>query len=89
MLAIAKGFQIDCETQDALDYYRERLAGRDPNAQQCGWLKDRYGVSWQVVPRALIGMLSDPAYEKSQCTMQAMLKMKKLDIAGLRRGYAG
>lgn len=86
----AISFQIDCETQDEVDYYWERLsAGGDANAQQCGWLKDRYGVSWQVVPQALIEMLSDPVYEKSQRTMQAMLKMKKLDIAGLRRAYEG
>jgi predicted 3-demethylubiquinone-9 3-methyltransferase (glyoxalase superfamily) len=63
--------------------------GGDPGAQQCGWLKDRYGVSWQVVPTALVEMLSDPDHGKSQRAMTAMLQMKKLDIAELRRAYAG
>lgn len=73
-----------------MDYYWQRLsAGGDEQAQQCGWLKDRYGVSWQVVPTALIEMLADPDYDKSQRSMAAMLQMKKLDIEALRRAYAG
>jgi hypothetical protein len=64
-------------------------AGGDPQAQQCGWLKDRYGVSWQVVPAVLPDMISDPDSEGSQRTMEAMLKMKKLDIGTLQRAFAG
>ena len=86
----AVSFQVDCETQEEVDYYWEKLsAGGDEKAQQCGWLKDRYGVSWQVVPRVLIELLSDEDHEKSQRTMTAMLQMKKIDIAGLRRAAAG
>ena len=86
----AISFLVNCETQEEVDYYWEKLsAGGDEKAQQCGWLKDRYGVSWQVVPRVLIELLSDPDYQKSQKVMKAMLQMKKIDIAGLRRAAAG
>jgi predicted 3-demethylubiquinone-9 3-methyltransferase (glyoxalase superfamily) len=86
----AISLQVSCETQDEVDYYWHRLsAGGDEHAQQCGWLKDKYGVSWQVVPTALIDMLNDPDYDKSQRVMTAMLQMKKLDIETLRRAYAG
>ena len=62
----AISFQIDCQSQEEIDYYWDRLtAGGDPKAPQCGWLKDRFGVSWQVVPRALLEMLSDPDQAKS------------------------
>jgi predicted 3-demethylubiquinone-9 3-methyltransferase (glyoxalase superfamily) len=86
----AISFQINCETQEEVDHYWDKLsAGGDEKAQQCGWLKDKYGVSWQVVPRVLIEMLTDPDTAKSQRAMQAMLQMKKLDIAKLKRAYAG
>ncbi len=86
----AISFQIHCETQQEVDHYWETLsAGGDAQAQQCGWLKDKYGLSWQVVPIALIDMLRDPDPNKSQRAMQAMLQMKKLDIEQLRRAYAG
>ncbi len=86
----AISFQVDCETQAEVDHYWTKLsAGGDPNAQQCGWLKDRYGVSWQIVPRALIEMLMDPDAGKSQRVMTAMLRMKKIDIGELKRAYAG
>lgn len=86
----AISFQINCATQEEVDYYWQRLsAGGDEQAQQCGWLKDRYGVSWQVVPTVLIEMLNGPDYDKSQRAMAAMLQMKKLDIEALRRAYAG
>jgi predicted 3-demethylubiquinone-9 3-methyltransferase (glyoxalase superfamily) len=86
----AISFQIHCETQDAVDYYWEKLSeGGDEKAQQCGWLKDRYGVSWQVVPGVLIEMITDPDYEKSQRVTAAMLRMKKLAIEELKRAYAG
>lgn len=86
----AISFQVHCETQKEVDYYWDRLsAGGDEKAQQCGWLKDRYGVSWQVVPRVLIEMINDPDVEKSQRAMGAMLQMKKIDIDALKRAYAG
>ncbi len=86
----AISFQIDCETQEDVDYYWEKLgAGGDPKAQQCGWLKDKYGVSWQVVPTVLPSLVKDPSSPKSQRAMAAMLQMKKLDIAKLERAYAG
>src|SRR5882724_9874087 len=86
----AISFQVDCETQEEVDYYWEKLSeGGDPEAQQCGWLKDKYGVSWQVVPRVLVAMMSDPDSEKSGRAMEAMLQMKKIDIAALKRAYRG
>lgn len=86
----AISLQVNCETQEDVDYYWEKLsAGGDAAAQQCGWLKDKYGVSWQVVPRILIEMLTDPDPAKSQRAMTAMLQMKKIDIGELKRAYAG
>jgi predicted 3-demethylubiquinone-9 3-methyltransferase (glyoxalase superfamily) len=86
----AISLQIDCETQEEVDYYWDKLSeGGDKKAQQCGWLKDKYGVSWQVVPRVLVEMISDPDTEKSGRAMKAMLQMKKIDIAALKRAYAG
>ena len=86
----AISFQVDCETQEEVDYYWAKLSeGGDKKAQQCGWLKDKYGASWQVVPRVLIEMMSDPDAEKSGRAMKAMLQMKKIDIAELKRAYAG
>jgi predicted 3-demethylubiquinone-9 3-methyltransferase (glyoxalase superfamily) len=82
----AVSLQIGCETQEEVDYYWEKLsAGGDEAAQQCGWLKDRYGLSWQVVPNVLGELISDPDPERSQRAMRAMLRMKKIDIAGLTR----
>ena len=84
----AISFQINCRTQDEVDHYWDKLsAGGDPQAQQCGWLKDRFGVSWQVVPEVLIEMLGSADAVKSQRAMQAMLQMKKIDIDELRRAY--
>ena len=86
----AISFQINCETQEEVDYYWEKLSeGGDKNAQQCGWLKDKYGLSWQVVPTVLPEMISDPNPEKAGRAMKAMLQMKKLDIAALKRAYDG
>ena len=85
----AISLQINCETQEEVDYYWKKLSGGgDERAQQCGWLKDRYGVSWQVVPVALIEMISSPDYAKSQRAMNAMLQMKKIDINELMRACA-
>ncbi|HUP36794.1 MAG TPA: VOC family protein [Candidatus Limnocylindria bacterium] len=82
----AVSLQVGCETQEEVDYYWEKLSeGGDEAAQQCGWLKDRYGLSWQVVPNVLGELISDPDPERSQRAMRAMLQMKKIDIAGLTR----
>jgi predicted 3-demethylubiquinone-9 3-methyltransferase (glyoxalase superfamily) len=81
---------VHCETQEEIDYYWERLRqGGDERAQQCGWLKDKYGVSWQVVPTALQKMITDPDSAKVQRVMQALFPMKKLDAAALKRAYEG
>ena len=86
----AVSFEIDCADQAEVDYYWERLGdGGDPGAQQCGWLKDRYGVSWQVVPRALGELLGSPDTTKSNRAYEAMLQMKKLDVAALQRAFDG
>lgn len=86
----AVSFQVSCETQEEVDYYWERLsAGGDERAQQCGWLKDRYGVSWQVVPTVLVAMIQDPDPERAGRAMTAMLQMKKIDIDKLKRAVAG
>ncbi len=86
----AISFQVHCETQAEIDYYWERLSeGGDEKAQQCGWLKDKYGVSWQVVPRVLSALLSGPEAEKSQRAMKAMLQMKKIEIEEIKRAYDG
>jgi predicted 3-demethylubiquinone-9 3-methyltransferase (glyoxalase superfamily) len=86
----AISFQVGCETQAEVDHFWEALsAGGDPSAQQCGWLKDRFGVSWQIVPNALPQFLAGPDPERSQRAMKAMLGMKKLDLAELRRAYEG
>ena len=86
----AISFQVNCKTQKDIDYYWEKLsAGGDPKAQQCGWLKDKYGVSWQVVPTIMAALFKDENSAKAQRTMEAMLPMKKLDIAELKRANAG
>jgi predicted 3-demethylubiquinone-9 3-methyltransferase (glyoxalase superfamily) len=86
----AISFQVPCETQAELDHYWNALgADGDETAQQCGWLKDRYGVSWQVFPRVLPEMLMDSDPTKAGRVMEAMIKMKKLDIAALKHAYSG
>ena len=82
----AVSFQIECENQEEVDYYWNKLtAGGDPKAQQCGWLKDKFGLSWQVVPRILSELMTDPDRAKADRAMEAMLEMKKIDIAELKR----
>jgi len=81
----ALSLAIHCETQAEVDHYWERLGeGGDPKAQQCGWLKDQFGVSWQVVPTLLPRLLGDMDPERARRTATAMFKMKKLDIEALR-----
>ena len=86
----ALSLTINCATQEEIDYFWEKLsAGGDPKAQQCGWLKDRYGVSWQVVPNMMSEFFKDAESARAKRAMEAMLKMKKLDIDQLRRAYDG
>ncbi len=84
----AVSFYVECETQQEVDQYWEALSAV-PEAEQCGWLKDKYGVSWQIVPVQLGEMLSDPDPEKSGPVMDVMLQMKKFDIAALEAAYEG
>jgi len=84
----AISFQVFCETQEEIDHFWEKLsAGGDPAAQQCGWLKDQFGVSWQVVPTILTAMMSGTDAAKAARAMTALLQMKKLDLAALKRAY--
>jgi len=84
----AVSFVISCETQDEIDYYWDNLTeGGDPKSQVCGWLKDKYGLSWQVTPSDLAELMRDPA--TTAAVMKEVLKMKKIDLATLRRAAAG
>jgi predicted 3-demethylubiquinone-9 3-methyltransferase (glyoxalase superfamily) len=85
-----QGFSIyiDCADQSEVDYFWEKLS-EGGEQQPCGWLKDRFGVSWQVVPRRLGELMGDPDPVKSKRVIDAMLKMGKIEIAGLERAYAG
>ena len=86
----AVSLQVNCDTQEEVDYYWEKLSkGGDAGAQQCGWLKDKYGLSWQIVPTMLPKMLKDHESPKAQRVMEAMLRMKKIDIRALERASAG
>ena len=83
-------FMVHCATQKDVDsYWDKQGAGGDPKARQCGWLKDKFGLSWQVVPTEMLAMLDDPGSPKSQRAFKAMMGMKKLDLEALRRAYAG
>jgi predicted 3-demethylubiquinone-9 3-methyltransferase (glyoxalase superfamily) len=85
----AISLQVNCDTQEEVDYYWQKLSqSGDPKAQQCGWLKDRYGLSWQIVPKVLPELLKDHKSAKAQRAMEAMLQMKKIDIAELERAVA-
>jgi predicted 3-demethylubiquinone-9 3-methyltransferase (glyoxalase superfamily) len=86
----AISFQVRCDTQEEVDYYWDKLSeGGDEKAQQCGWLKDKFGVSWQIVPTILSELVGDSDSEKSQRAMKAMLQMKKMDLEALERAYEG
>lgn len=86
----AVSFIINCENQEEVDHYWNKLTeGGDPASQVCGWLKDKFGVSWQVVPTILSKMIADPDKAKANRAMHAMLQMKKLDIATLEKAYNG
>jgi predicted 3-demethylubiquinone-9 3-methyltransferase (glyoxalase superfamily) len=84
----AISFQVECDGQEEMDHYWDRLRrGGDENAQQCGWLKDRYGVSWQVTSRRMYEMLNDPDRARADRAMTALLSMKRIDLAELERAY--
>jgi predicted 3-demethylubiquinone-9 3-methyltransferase (glyoxalase superfamily) len=84
----AISFVVNCKTQEEVDYYWDILSeGGDESAQQCGWLKDRFGISWQIIPTEMLKMLSDSDLKKSGHVMQAMLQMKKIDLNVLKKAY--
>jgi predicted 3-demethylubiquinone-9 3-methyltransferase (glyoxalase superfamily) len=84
----AISFIVNCESQEELDYFWEKLSeGGDEKAQVCGWLKDQFGVSWQIIPSDLTEMVSDSDAEKSARVMKALLQMKKIDISRLKQAY--
>ena len=86
----AISFIVNCDTQDEVDYYWKKLTeGGDARAQQCGWLKDKFGVSWQVVPTTLAEMMADTDKDRAARVMKALLQMKKLDIKTLQEAYDG
>jgi predicted 3-demethylubiquinone-9 3-methyltransferase (glyoxalase superfamily) len=85
----AISFQIRCEDQAEVDHYWAKLTENGGEESQCGWLKDRFGVSWQVVPQELLDMIGSAEREKAARAFQAMMPMKKLDIATLRAAYDG
>ena len=86
----AVSFIVNCADQHEVDYYWERLSDKgDPKAQQCGWLKDKFGLSWQIVPTILNDLMTDPDKAKTERVMKAMLAMKKLDIKLLEKAYQG
>jgi predicted 3-demethylubiquinone-9 3-methyltransferase (glyoxalase superfamily) len=78
---------VECNTQEEIDHYWGKLSAV-PQAEQCGWLKDKYGVSWQIVPTALSQMMQDKDPNRSERVMQALLPMKKIDIKKLKQAYA-
>lgn len=80
---------VDCEGQAEVDELWSKLTADGGEESMCGWLKDKYGLSWQIIPKALSELLADPDPAKSKRVMQAMLKMKKIDVAGLERAYNG
>ena len=82
----AISFYVSCRTQEEVDHFWEKLTAGGEE-EQCGWLKDRYGLSWQIVPTALVEMLQDPDPEKAHRVMNAMLQMRKIDIAALRLAH--
>lgn len=85
----AVSFVVNCDSQEEVDYFWDKLREGGGQESQCGWLKDKFGLSWQVTPVALPKMLSDEDVEKSNRVMQAMLKMRKLDLPTLQKAYDG
>ncbi len=82
----ATSFYVECEDQKEVDYFWNKLSAV-PESEQCGWCKDKYGLSWQIIPKALGQLMGDPDPAKAQRVMQVMLQMKKIDVAELQRAY--
>jgi len=83
-------FQVECKNQEEIDYYWEKLSeGGDEKRVECGWLADKYGVSWQVVPKQLLEYLKQGNEEQQSRVTNAMLRMKKMNIEGLRKAFDG
>lgn len=82
-------FAVNCETQEEVDYFWEKLTADGGEESQCGWLKDKFGLSWQVTPTVLIDMLHDKDSAKAERVMKAMLQMQKIDISKLKAAYEG
>lgn len=87
-LSEATSFYIECEDQAEVDYFWEKLS-HVPESEQCGWAKDKFGLSWQIVPKRMEELITDPDKDKSLRVINAMLNMKKLDIAELEKAYSG
>lgn len=86
----AISFIVNCDSQEEIDYYWEKLSvGGDEKSQQCGWLKDQFGLSWQIVPTQLSQLLAGPDPASAQRVMQTLLQMKKIDLTKLKQAYAG
>ena len=84
----AISLMVHCETQEEIDYYWDRLSA-DPKAERCGWLKDKYGLSWQVVPNIMNEMMKDTDEKRKARVTEAFLKMKKFNIEALKKAYRG
>ena len=85
----AISFYVDCNTQEEVDYYWEKLTADGGQESMCGWLKDKFGLSWQIIPKGLTAMLGDTDREKAGRAMQAMLKMKKIVVGDLEKAFEG
>jgi predicted 3-demethylubiquinone-9 3-methyltransferase (glyoxalase superfamily) len=81
-------FVVDCKTQEEVDHYWNKLIEGGGEESQCGWLRDKFGLSWQITPTVLIELIQDPDPKKSQRVMAAMMTMRKIDIAALKKAYA-
>jgi predicted 3-demethylubiquinone-9 3-methyltransferase (glyoxalase superfamily) len=84
----ATSFYVECDGQEEVDYFFEKLSASIEN-EQCGWLKDKFGLSWQIIPKQMGELLMDPDQEKAGRALHAMLQMKKIDIAGLKKAFDG
>jgi len=82
----ATSFYVECKDQEEVDYFWGKLSSV-PESEQCGWLKDKFGLSWQIIPRQLEELIDDPDKEKSRKVLNAMLQMKKIDVAKLKEAY--
>ena len=86
---VAISLYVDCETQEEVDTLWNKLTANGGEESMCGWLKDKYGLSWQIIPKALMRLMSDPDKEKSKRVMEAMLQMRKINIRKLEEAWKG